>query len=186
MHHYDEDEVFDKNALDKLARYFDKSFSEFEYHGKNDDFDFTNKDRTRALECTMAISENLRKADIYEKYYERGRKPRNDIPDSIVDKEGVLCAYLGGGMEETRKNVINSIKNKISKILRHKGMTNIKVDLCISVPEMHLFNREEELDVIQEYYLNNKLPYDRIFVLFNSALFVFGNSRKLILFEEAV
>ena len=162
MHHYDEDEVFDKNALDKLTRYFDKSFCEFEYHRKSDDFDFTNKDRTRALECTMAISENLKKADIYEKYYEQGRKPRNDIPDSIVDKEGVLCAYLGGGMEETRKNIIKAIKSKIAKIERRKILEpNISVDLCISIPEMHLFNREHELDIIQEFYLKNDFYFPK-------------------------
>lgn len=187
MIHYENDEIFDKNALYKLSYFFDKNFLDFDYHGKGDDFDFTSKDRPKALECTLGISNNLKKVDIYEKMRERGMNPKKDIEGSLIDSKGVLLAYLGSGMEEIKKVIACAIKKKAIKVERRKIIEpNIKVDLCISIPEVHLFNRERELDFVEDLWLINQFLFERIFILFSSALYVFGSNKRFILFENRI
>ena len=164
-------------SLERIANLFDDSFKTLNHNKKSDEFDFTNDEKTWALEHTSYICEPSKEVIKYEKAREKGKNPDyTRIEGSIVDGDGELLAYFGNGMTSTRKNLRKCIRNKDIKCRKRllKEPTFLRIDLAITVPDDPLFHDRNSIKPLDEFIREYNSVFNTIFVLFYNSLYIFN------------
>lgn len=73
-HHYSSEEI-EKFAIRVISKSYDKSYADFIWHNKEDNFDFTSKNNEIALEVTSIMCDNIKNAIEYDKALDKNKKP---------------------------------------------------------------------------------------------------------------
>lgn len=163
-------------AIDRIVHYVDSSYSSLEYNKKRNDFDFTNKERTWALEHTSYISKSDIEKYKYDKAKSEGKNHDSSMIDGVlIDPEGDVLAYIGEGMTSFRKSLLKTIsrKDKKCRVRKAKEPLFTRIELAITVPNEPLFIDAKSIKPLDEWI--NKLDniFNKIFLIFYNSIFVF-------------
>ena len=94
-------EMFSIRVIEKS---FDKSYGYYEWHDKNDDFDFTIQNDIIALEVAVVMPKNIEKLIEYKKAIEYGKTPNvNRLVGADVNNEGKLVSCHGSTIPEIQR-----------------------------------------------------------------------------------
>lgn len=147
--HFDISQRYDKTVIEPfaqtvIANSFDKSYQNYIQPHNPDNFDYISPDGKRALEISIVISQNEKRACQYEKALLKKGKDAVRVPrrkDFLVDKNNRIIAYGGGSMFEIRALISNRIVQKNDKARRRLQLNNIDcVDLCLCIVDGSLFD----------------------------------------------
>ena len=88
--------IMEEFAIRAISKSFDESYSNYIWHDKDDDFDFTSLDDTIALEVATILPSNVINAIKYEKALDTGKTPdAKKVISAHIDDEGELLTYYG-------------------------------------------------------------------------------------------
>ena len=163
-------------TIDRIIKYYDKTYSFFKHNEKNNEFDFTYASKGWALEQVTYFSKASKQVIEYEKALKKGKHPDpKRVEGSIVDINGDLLSYIGNGMTDTRKNLrsVISHKNMICTKRAEKEKIFKRIDLAITIPEDPLFNSPNSIKPLDEFVASYNSIFNRIFVVFYNSMFVF-------------
>jgi len=169
--------IFEKVAIERIIKYVDSSYSSLYYNKKKDDFDFTNVERTWALEHTSYIISNEIEVHNYEKARLEGKSPDpSRIEGVTLDSDGDVLAYYGESMSTLRRMLLKAISKKNAKckkrLLKEKSFT--RVELVVTVPDDPLFDDEKSIKPLDEWIKKLDNIFTTIYIIFYSSIFIFN------------
>ena len=89
--------IMEEFAIRTISKSFDESYSNYIWHDKDDDFDFTSLDDTIALEVATILPSNVINAIKYEKALDTGKTPDvKKVISAHIDDEGGIINILWG------------------------------------------------------------------------------------------
>lgn len=162
-------------SVKRIVKFVDPRYGSFDYHDADDEFVFTSKDKTWALEQTSYIARNLVNATEYEKTILKGKTAeRRRVIDGCFDADGDLLAFFGDEMESTREGVLKRILDKDEKCRKRLLIEpSFKtIDLIVTVPENPLFNDKNSIVPLNSQIKNEKVVFNKIILLFVETIYV--------------
>jgi len=169
-------EIMEKFAIRIISNSFDYSYSEYIWHDKDDDFDFTSPDDMTALEIATIISRNTQNAIQYEKALGNGKKPDvSKVRNAHIDKNGELLIYYGGSMCETINDIVATINKKEAKRVKRTKKYN-RYELCLCIDEGGIFNTPNDFDFLIENSYLSSTGFSRLFLIMSSNFYAIENN----------
>ena len=151
-------------AIRTISESFDKIYSTYVWHDKDDNFDFSSLDNVVAIEVATILSNNIINAIQYENALNNGKTPDiNKVINSQIDKEGKLITYYGGLMDEIRDIIINIINKKERKRIK-RIRKYWSYELCLCVNEGGLFNTPRDFEFIVDNGILCITEFSRLFI----------------------
>ena len=168
-------DTYEEFSIKVLTLSYDSKYSNFIYHGKDDEFDYTSSDDDVALEVVSIIPDNIINAVKYENAMEKGKKPDSEkVLLSKTDSDGNLIMYYGGSIGEIKQKIKDSIQIKKNKTLRRKKYKKYK--LCICIHDGGLLSSKESLYyLLKDDFLKNMI-YDKVFFITRCNFYVWDRS----------
>lgn len=169
--------IMEEFAIRAISKSFDESYSNYIWHDKDDDFDFTSLDDTIALEVATILPSNVINAIKYEKALDTGKTPdAKKVISAHIDDEGELLTYYGGSMDEIRNAVIEMINKK--EIKRNKRVKKYcRYELCLCIDEGALFNTPSDFEFIVNSRILNFTGFSRLFLITCNNFYVIENNK---------
>lgn len=164
-------------AIRTISKSYNNLYSNFIWHDKDDDFDFTSQDDTVAIEVATILPINEINAIQYENALEKGKNPNlNKVINAQINDERELLTYYGGSMSEIRKLVIKMIKIKeVKRVNRIKKY--IQYELCLCINEGGLFNTVNDFDFIIKSGVLNDTGFSKLFLITCRNFYVISNNK---------
>jgi len=162
-------------SIKRISKFVDPKYGSFDYQDGKDEFDFTSKDRTWALEQTSYIARNLVNATEYEKAILKGKTAeRRRVINGYFNERGDLLASFGDDMNGAREGVLKRILDKDEKCRKRLLIEpSFKtIDLIVTVPENPLFNDENSIVPLNSQIKNEKVVFNKIILLFVETIYV--------------
>lgn len=168
--------TMEKFAIRVIANSFDESYSNYIWHDKDDDFDFTSVDDAIALEVITILPCNVINAIQYERALDKDKIPNvKEVVDAQIDQEGELLIYYGGSMDEIRNTIVEAISKKGIKRAKRKKLY-YRYELCLCVEEGGLFNTPSNFRFIIDKYVLSSTKFSRLFIITCSNFYVIENN----------
>lgn len=173
-HHYSSEEI-EKFAIRVISKSYDKSYADFIWHNKEDNFDFTSKNNEIALEVTSIMCDNIKNAIEYDKALDKNKKPDiSKVEWGHINENGRLFSYKGGSIGEITEKILSKIISKEKK--RSKRAANFKkYELCLCIDDGCLFNTPEDFDFILDTEIMKETKFSKLFLITSCNFFVIEN-----------
>lgn len=168
--------LLELTSFERVCRFVDSAFCSLKHNQKNDEFDFTDDEKTWAVEQVTYISSSQKEEMIYEIEKERGKLPDpKRVKGAVTDSDGNILSYIGGGMTETRIGILKMINEKDKKCRNRlaKETTYKRIDLIVTIPEDPLFDDKESIKPLDEWIAKGSYIFEKIIVLFFNSIYVF-------------
>lgn len=168
--------IMELASIERLGVFVDEKYKYLNYNHKNDEFDFTNDDRTWAVEQTSYFDKSELEYMIYENERNSGKNPSLDrVKGALADCNGEILAFIGTGMTETKTAILRAINKKNERCLKRlvKESSFKKVDLVVTVPDNPLFNDKNSMKPLDEYIKKGNFVFNEIIILFYNSIYIF-------------
>ena len=166
-------------TIERLGLYIDKSYLDLRHNKKDDEFDFTNEQKTFAIEQSSCIS----LGDIeFNKYVKSKCKGNPYKKHNFIYHNDDIIAYPGDSMDETReaikKLIIKKNKKCINRLLKEPHF--LKIELAIAIPNNPLFTTIQSLKPLDYWILNANLVFTKIYLVFGDMIIIVNKNEKII------
>ena len=174
-------------AKQLIEKYFDSSYKKLAHNKKRDDFDFTDPERTFAVEQTTYIESNTIEVKEYEEILSKGFAPnKHKLKGVTFSDDNHVSGYIGKGPSTVKREIIKVIrrKNRICQKRIEKEKTFKKVDLIITIPFEIFYMFYDSIASLDECVCKNGSSFSNIYLVFASRIYLFNVAKRLCSFID--